>query len=199
MTCLSEMAVPAVLEAYDFAGIHTLMDVAGGHGALLRAILHKHPEMRGIIIDLDHIVDGAKKLPENQALAHRCEFLCADFFAEVPTSADAIIMKHIIHDWDDDKAAVILRNCRRALAGKANAKIILVESVLPAGNEPHLGKFIDLENVGLSRGARAHGARVPQTAVGRGGYDPLATSLFARPWNGRRAMNPTLSSPALLW
>jgi O-methyltransferase len=145
MSCLSEMVTPALLEAYDFAGIHTLMDVAGGHGALLRAILNKHPEMRGVLIDLEHVIDSAKRLPENQALAHRCEFLSADFFAEVPTTADAIIMKHIIHDWEDDKAVLILKNCRRALAGKPNAKILLVESVLPAGNEPHLGKFIDLE------------------------------------------------------
>lgn len=145
MSCLSEMVIPALLEAYDFAGIHTLMDVAGGHGALLRAILNKHPEMRGVLIDLDHVIEGAKRLPENQALAHRCEFLSADFFAEVPTTADAIIMKHIIHDWEDDKAVLILKNCRRALAAKRNAKILLVESVLPAGNEPHLGKFIDLE------------------------------------------------------
>jgi len=145
MTCMSEAVTPAVLEAYDFAGIHTLMDVAGGHGALLRAILKKHPEMRGILIDLDHVIEGAKKVPENQAMAHRCEFLTGDFFAEVPAKADAILMKHIIHDWEDDKAVVILKNCRKALAGKPNAKLLLVETVLPPGNEPHFGKFIDLE------------------------------------------------------
>src|SRR6185312_14089802 len=145
MTTMSEMVTPALLEAYDFAGINTLMDVAGGHGALLRAILNKHPKMKGVLIDLDHVIEGTRKVPENQAIAHRCEFLPADFFAEVPNTADAIIMKHIIHDWDDEKAAVILRNCRKALAGKPNAKLLLVESVLPTGNEPHLGKFIDLE------------------------------------------------------
>src|SRR6185437_2946623 len=145
MTTMSEMVTPALLEAYDFAGINTLMDVAGGHGALLRAILNKHPKMKGVLIDLDHVIKGAAKVPENQAIAHRCEFLSADFFAELPSAADAIIMKHIIHDWDDDKAAIILKNCRKALAGKPNARILLVESVLPAGNEPHLGKFIDLE------------------------------------------------------
>lgn len=145
MTCLSKVVTPALLEAYDFAGIHTLMDVAGGHGALLRAILNQHPEMRGVLIDLKHVIEGARQLPENQALAHRCEFLSADFFAELPTGADAIIMKHIIHDWDDDKAVLILKNCRKALAGKPDAKVLLVESVLPAGSEPHPGKFIDLE------------------------------------------------------
>jgi hypothetical protein len=145
MTCMSQMVTPALLEAYDFAGIHSLMDVAGGHGALLRAILSKHPEMRGILIDMDHVIEGARRLPENQALTNRCEFQSADFFVELPTGADAIIMKHIIHDWDDDKATIILKNCAKALSGKPNAKILLVESVLPAGNEPHMGKFIDLE------------------------------------------------------
>ena len=145
MTCMSKMVMRGVLEAYDFAGIHTLMDVAGGHGATLRSILEKHPQMRGIVIDLDHVIEGAKKIPENQAIADRCEFLTGDFFAEVPTGADAIIMKNIIHDWDDDKAALILRNCRKALGAKPGAKIILVEAVLPEGNEPHFGKFLDLE------------------------------------------------------
>ena len=145
MTCLSRVVVPALLEAYDFSGIHTLMDVAGGHGALLGAILNKYPEMRGILIDLEHVIEGAKRLPENRALSGRCEFLSADFFAEPPSGADAIIMKHIIHDWEDDKATIILKNCRKALVGKPNAKILLVESVLPEGNEPHPGKFIDLD------------------------------------------------------
>jgi hypothetical protein len=145
MTFFSGMTIPAVLEAYDFSGIGTLMDVAGGHGALLRAILNKYPGMRGLVIETEHVVQGAKQLPENKALAHRCDFLFADFFAAVPPLADAIIMKHIIHDWDDDKACLILRNCRKALAGKPNARVLLVEPVISAGNAPELGKFMDLE------------------------------------------------------
>lgn len=152
MTCFSEMVTPAVLEAYDFSGIGTLMDVAGGHGALLRAILNKYPTMRGVVIDLDHVVEGARQLPENQALAHRCEFLPADFFAAVPSHADAIIMKHIIHDWDDDKACTILRNCRKALTGKPNTKVMLVEAVISSDDTPQLGKFIDLEMLAFAGG-----------------------------------------------
>jgi O-methyltransferase domain/Dimerisation domain len=145
MTCFSGMTLPAVLEAYDFSGISTLMDVAGGHGALLRAILNKYPAMRGIVIDLDHVIRGARQLPENAAIAHRCEFVQADFFAAVPAHADAIIMKHIIHDWDDPEATTILRNCHKALAGKPGAKVLVVEPVISSGNSPELGKFIDLE------------------------------------------------------
>lgn len=152
MTCLSSVVIPAVLEAYDFSGIGTLMDVAGGHGAMLRAILEKYPDMRGVVTDLDHVVDGAKQMPENQSISHRCEFLCADFFSEVPAHADAIIMKHIIHDWDDDKAIVILQNCRKALAGRKNARVILVESVISTDNSPELGKLIDLEMMTFTGG-----------------------------------------------
>jgi hypothetical protein len=152
MTCFSEMVTPAVLEAYDFSGIGTLMDVAGGHGALMRTILAKYPSMRGIVIDLEHVVEGAKQMPENHAMANRCEFLCADFFAAVPANADAIIMKHIIHDWDDAEAVTILRNCRKALAGKPGAKVLLVESVITPDNAPQLGKFIDLEMMAFPGG-----------------------------------------------
>jgi hypothetical protein len=152
MTCFSEMVTPAVLEAYDFSGIGTLMDVAGGHGALMRTILAKYPSMRGIVIDLEHVVEGAKQMPENHAMANRCEFLCADFFAAVPANADAIIMKHIIHDWDDAEAVTILRNCRKALAGKLGAKVLLVESVITPDNAPQLGKFIDLEMMAFPGG-----------------------------------------------
>jgi len=152
MTCFSEMVTPAVLEAYDFSGIGTLMDVAGGHGMLLRSILNKYPEMRGVVVDLEHVIQGAKKMPENNALAHRCEFLCGDFFADVPAKADAIIMKHIIHDWDDPEAITILKNCRKALDGKQNAKVILVETVIEPGDTPQLGKFIDLEMLAFTGG-----------------------------------------------
>ncbi len=145
MTCLSEMVVPAVLEAYDFSGIGTLLDVAGGHGALLCAILARYPNMKGMLVDLPSVLEGTRKAVSAKGLKERCHVAHADFFASVPSGADAIIMKHIIHDWDDDKAISILVNCRQALAGKPNARILLVESVLPLGNEPHMGKMIDLE------------------------------------------------------
>ncbi|MBZ5521212.1 MAG: methyltransferase [Acidobacteriia bacterium] len=152
MTSLSTVMIPAVLEAYDFSGIGTLMDVAGGHGAFLRAILNKYPSMRGVLIDMDHVIEGARQLPENQALAHRCDFQSADFFAAVPTGADAIIMKHIIHDWDDDKAVRILQNCLKALSRKQGAKVLVVDMVVPPGDEPHFSKILDLEMMALPSG-----------------------------------------------
>ncbi len=145
MVNLSNMVAPAVLKAYDFSGIGSLMDVGGGHGALVACILREHPEMRGMVYDMEPVVAGARTAPCSQDVLDRCEFIAGDFFQSVPAGADAIIMKHIIHDWDAEKAVQILKNCRAALSGKPGAKVLLVESVLMRDNQPNLGKFIDLE------------------------------------------------------
>jgi hypothetical protein len=145
MTAFSAVVVPAVLEAYDFTGIDTLVDVAGGHGQVLTSILQKHPAMRGILFDLDHVIAGAGPLLQASGVAARVRTESGDFFKAVPSGGDAYIMKHIIHDWDDDQALAILRNIRAQLAGKPEGRVILVESVVPADNSPNFGKLIDLE------------------------------------------------------
>ena len=150
MTGFSSVVVPAVLEAYDFSGIRTLVDVAGGHGALLTAILQKHPAMKGIVMDLDHVVQGATPAIAAQGLADRATAVAGDFFAEVPAGGDAYIMKHIIHDWYDDKASQILANIRKVLP--KDGRVLLVESVIPPGNEPGMGKIIDLEMLVMAGG-----------------------------------------------
>jgi len=149
MTSFSSMVVPSVLETYDFSGIGTLCDVAGGHGMLLTSILKKYPSMHGILFDLEHVVAGAHTLIREAGVTDRCQTASGDFFQAVP-SADAYIMKHIIHDWEETKAITILRNCAKAMRG--NGKILLVEGILPAGDEPHMGKWIDVEMLALPGG-----------------------------------------------
>jgi hypothetical protein len=143
MTGFSSVVVPAVLEAYDFSGIRTLVDIAGGHGGVLTAILQKYPSMKGILFDLDHVIAGAVPTIQAKGLSDRCTTASGDFFKAVPSGGDAYIMKHIIHDWDDERAAVILSNIRKVLP--EDGRVILIESVLPEGNEPGLGKVMDLE------------------------------------------------------
>jgi hypothetical protein len=143
MTGFSTVVIPAIVESYDFSGIRTLVDVAGGHGAVLTAILEKHPGMKGILFDVDHVIAGATPRIEVQGLAGRVSTASGDFFKAVPSGGDAYIMKHIIHDWDDEKAALILSNIRAVLP--KDGRVILLEAVIPAGNEPGLGKIIDLE------------------------------------------------------
>jgi len=144
MTNFSGGIVPAVLEAYDFAGIDVLVDVAGGHGMVLGSILRQYPAMRGILFDLDHVLAGATVIDE-LGVADRCQKIAGDFFTSVPAGGDAYLMKHIVHDWDDEKAGVILTNIRKALEGKPDGKLIVLDAVIKPGNEPDLAKLIDLE------------------------------------------------------
>jgi hypothetical protein len=151
MTEFSANVIPAVLEAYDFSGLSakTLVDVAGGHGKVLTEILKKNPGVRGILFDLEHVVQGAVPLIESQGLSDRCSVAHGDFFQAVPPG-DAYILKHIIHDWDDARALAILKNIHAAAL--PDARLFLVESVMAPGNEPHFAKIVDLEMMLLPGG-----------------------------------------------
>jgi hypothetical protein len=149
MTSITAMVVPAVLANYDFSGMGTLCDVAGGHGLLLTSILEKHPDLNGIVFDLPHVIEGTRERINTAGLAHRCQTVGGDFFQSVP-EADSYIMKNIIHDWEEAKAVAILRNCANAMRG--NGKILLLEAVLPEGDKPHMGKVIDLEMLAMPGG-----------------------------------------------
>jgi len=151
MTDFSGITVPAVLEGYDFSWLNggTLVDVAGGHGYLLTEVLRKYPKVRGKLFDLQHVLEGARPRVTAADLDGRCEMASGDFFEAVP-EGDGYILKHILHDWDDEKALTILKNIRRASTGKA--RVIAVDAVLTPGNEPHLGKWLDLEMLMLPGG-----------------------------------------------
>ena len=149
MTDMSSFAAPGIVQSYDFSGINVLADIAGGHGFLLSQILKANEHLKGILFDLDHVIAGAGALLEAQGVADRIETASGDFFKEVPT-ADAYIMKHIIHDWDDDRAILIMKNIHRAMTG--DGKLLLAEMVVPPGNEPHASKVLDLEMLTLPGG-----------------------------------------------
>ncbi|HTC78616.1 MAG TPA: methyltransferase, partial [Terriglobales bacterium] len=147
MTNFSQVVIAAALQAYDFSGIGTLVDVAGGHGMVLTAVLQKYPAMKGILCDLAEVIPGAQQRIRSLGLEKRCRAEVADFFKSVPAGGDAYIMKHIIHDWNDQQCTTILRNCLHALtaAGKKKGKVLLLESVISADNAPHFAKWLDLE------------------------------------------------------
>ena len=142
MTSLSAWVSGPIVDAYDFCKIGNIVDVGGGHGLLLSTILKKHPTMKGILYDGAPVISGAKSVLEAHGVGERCELIAGDFFESVPAS-DAYIMKHIIHDWDDDRCIQILRNCRRAMTNRGN--VLVVEMVVPEGNTPSASKFLDLE------------------------------------------------------
>lgn len=152
MTNLSAMAIGAALETYDFSGFHTIVDVGGGHGFAICSILERYPQMQGVLFDLKEVVPGAQKRIENRGLRGRCRTAFGDFFEAVPEGGDLYFMKSILHDWTDEQAITILRHCRRALDGKPNGKVALLEFVVPSGNQPHPAKIIDLEMLMLPGG-----------------------------------------------
>jgi O-methyltransferase domain/Dimerisation domain len=142
MTNFSGPEIAAIVSAYDFSGIGTLVDVAGGHGSLLSAILKANPAMKGVLADMPAVIEGARRHFEASHLADRCTAAPINFFESVPAGADAYLMKHIIHDWDDRRSNTILKNCHRAMAGKG--KLLLAETVMVSGNHPEFGKWLDL-------------------------------------------------------
>lgn len=143
MSSISQMCVPAFLEAYDFGWATTVVDLGGGHGALVRAILAAHPHLNGIIGEIPYVAREAQAELERAGLASRCKAVDCDFFAGAPSGGDLYLMKHIIHDWADDSALTILRNIRSVIP--PNGRLVLAESVLCAGPEPHPGKLLDIE------------------------------------------------------
>jgi O-methyltransferase/methyltransferase family protein len=148
MTSISTLESKGVAAAYDFSGINTLVDVAGGHGLMIGTILKANRRMRGILFDLPHVSAGATTLLRSGGVADRCQIVSGDFFASVPEGGDAYIMKHIIHDWDDERATQILRNCHRAM--RPGGKVLIVDAVIPPGNSAHFGKLLDLEMLVLT-------------------------------------------------
>ena len=106
--------------------------------------------MHGILFDAPEVIEGAKALVANSGVGDRCELIGGDFFQSMPTGGDAITLKWIIHDWNDEQSVAILKNCHRALP--ENGKLILIEAVVPSTDEPHFSKFIDLNMLVMTGG-----------------------------------------------
>lgn len=143
MTSNSAFASMAVVNGYDFSSISKLTDVGGGHGFMLATILAKYTSVKGVLYDTPAIVAEAQQLLTAHKIADRCETIGGNFFEQVPAGSDAYIMKHIIHDWNDEQCITILTNCRKAMT--IGGKVLVVEMIVPEGNEPSPAKFLDLQ------------------------------------------------------
>ena len=142
MTDLSREMHRAAIKDYDFSRLNTIVDVGGGHGALLSTILNAHPHLQGILFDVPHVVESARAVITTAGPGSRCVLVGGDFFQKVPAGGDAYLLAHILHDWDDTHALTILKNIHQATA--KGGKVLILEQVIPKGNEPHLGKVADL-------------------------------------------------------
>ncbi|MEE9593525.1 MAG: methyltransferase [Thermoplasmata archaeon] len=142
MTSGTKKFVEPFLSAYDFSKFKKVVDVGGGHGILVAGLLRTHPHLRAVVFDLPEVIEGARSLLEAEGVLERSRLVGGDFFEAVPEGGDVYVLKHIIHDWDDDRAIAILRNCQRAMGSQG--RVLLLEGVLPAGSEPHPGQIADI-------------------------------------------------------
>jgi len=143
MTSYSNLTIPAIVNAYDFSGSIKIADIAGGYGHLLGAILKANPEANGVLFEIPQVLEGAPEMMKSYGVSDRVELVTGDFTKEIPVEADLYLLKHIIHDWYDEKNVGILSNIRRSMPH--TARVLIIDAVIPEGNEPHFGKVIDLE------------------------------------------------------
>ena len=166
MTSLSTVLEAAVVAAYAFEGHSVIADIGGGHGRMLSAILNSVPDARGILFDLPEAVAGAPDVLAQHGVADRVEVVGGSFFESVPT-ADAYVMKNVIHDWSDDKAVAILGTVKAAAA--PGAKLLLLEMVLPDHDREFLGHFADMEMLVMA-GAHERNRKQWSEVLSRSGF-----------------------------
>jgi hypothetical protein len=143
MTSVSALAEGPVVAAFDFTAYPVIVDVGGGHGRLLAAILAATPSARGVLYELPEVAAGAPPQLAKLGVAERVRIETGSFFDGIPAGGDAYVLKHIIHDWPDDEAVRILRNLRAA--SDAHTTVLLVETVIPEHDREFIGKWADLE------------------------------------------------------
>ncbi|MEO8469487.1 MAG: methyltransferase [Chloroflexota bacterium] len=181
MAGTSGAVAQAVAEAYDFGPLGTLVDVGGGTGTLLAAILRRHPTLRGILFDQAHVASGdaAQALLEREGVAERCEAVAGSFFEAVPAGAGGYLMKSILHDWEDDEAIRILRTVRAAAL--PTSQLFVAEVVIGAPNEDLASRILDLHML-VMPGGRERTEKAWRSLFERSGWQltdvrPTATSF----------------------
>ncbi len=140
-----------MIDAYDFSGIGTLVDVGGGNGSLLSMVLKKYPTLNGILYDLPNVIDRAKANLASNGVADRCVAIPGSFFEAAPPGGDAYLMRHIIHDWNDEQCVTILRHLRKVIPPQG--RLLVIEMVIQQGNGQQVAaKFLDLNMLVLPGG-----------------------------------------------
>ncbi|MCX6251469.1 MAG: methyltransferase [Bacteroidetes bacterium] len=152
MTNLTNLAIEPILSACDFSKNKIIADIGGGEGLLLSSILHKHTHLRGLLNDLPEALKNAETTIAKYNVSERVTITPGNFFESVPSGADVYILKNIIHNWNDEKAVVILSNIKKALP--VDGKILLIEMIIEEDNSPSFGKLIDIQMMTFFDGAK---------------------------------------------
>jgi len=166
MTSIHGYETAAMLDAYAFAGVRVLADIGGGNGSLLASVLQRYPEMRGILFDLGHVVGRARDTLKSLGVADRCQVIEGSFFDGIPAGADAYLFRHIIHDWTDEQSIQILSHCRKAMPD--GGRLLLVECVVPVGNETSIAKDFDMTMMTFPGGMERTAAEFDALLAGAG-------------------------------
>jgi predicted O-methyltransferase YrrM len=150
MSGVTGMVIAAVLQVYDFSKYRKIVDIGGGHGGFLAAMLQANPQARGVVFDQPEVIEGARAFLRARGLENRCEIVAGSFFESVPSGGDLYTLKWIIHDWDEQKAVAILRTVGRAMTRQST--LLLAESILAPANVFDFGKLIDLNMLVMTGG-----------------------------------------------
>jgi SAM-dependent methyltransferase len=185
----------SIVSAYDFSSFRTVADVGGGHGALIAAILNAWPSLRGVLFDQPSVAAGAKLSMEKAGVAQRCQFVGGNFLESIPCSADAFVLKNIIHNWDDEGSAAILRNCHQSL-GKGG-KVLLIERILPVRVEDDFDAiWLDLHML-ASLGGRERTENEYRSLLTSAGFEFTgATPTWSRLWIIEGVRTDSRNSPS---
>lgn len=132
-----------ITEVYDFSHFKSIADIGGGYGGLLYHILNVFPNISGIVADLAYMKEKVESQISDNDLCERCDFIECNFFERIPDGYDCYILSNILHDWDDDKCEIILKNCYNAM--DLNKRVIIIESIIPDRNEFSIAKLLDIE------------------------------------------------------
>lgn len=150
MANLTSGVKTAAIASLPLDGPQAIVDVGGADGAVLAAILSAHPQMRGVLFDLPHVIADAPKTLAEHGVDDRVDCVAGDFFESVPTGGTTYLLSLVMHDWPDQQALRILRNI--AAAGRSGARLLMIEFVVPPGDTPHMSKLFDLNMLAMLTG-----------------------------------------------
>jgi hypothetical protein len=167
MTSISTTMAVSIVQAYDFTPFSTVVDVGGGHGGLLAAILAANPHLQGVLFDKPAVIAGAEEVISSAQVVDRCKVVSGDFVDSVPEGGDAYLLSNVIHNWDDDHAVQILGRCRAAMVN--TGCVLLAELVLPEGVAPSMAKLADLGMLIMTSGGRERTEAEYRTLFDRAG------------------------------
>ena len=182
MRAFTRLHSRAILDAFDFSRFQTLMDVGGGTGEMLAAILAVTPGLRGTLVDLPDVIADAPEVLDRHGVADRCTLASADFFVGLPAGADAILLKQVVHDWDDGEAVALLTCCQQAMP--ADGVLLILERVMPEIAEhgaPIESFLLDLEMLvgpgGRERTEAEYRALLAASGLTLTGVTPTASAV----------------------